>query len=246
MRPPLLFIHGAFGQAAHFEPWLDYFRQAGFRGKAISLPGHGPSDPVALTRLRLGDYLVAAGEAVRSLGTPPVVIGHSLGGLIALMLAAEGECAGAVLVAAPAPGLPPARPNAFRFTVPFVTRVLAGLPVPLNPAAMRLLATHDLSAAESDEIVAQSGMESGLVLRKVAFANTAVDYEAIRCPLLCLSGGADRIVPDYAARRIVAATKAEHITFPGHGHWLIAGSLTGIVAAAVKSWLERHFGRDAG
>jgi pimeloyl-ACP methyl ester carboxylesterase len=242
MRPPLLFIHGAFGQAAHFEPWLDYFRQAGFRGKAISLPGHGPSDPEALKKLRLGDYLAAAGEAARKFGTPPVIVGHSLGGLIAMMLAAEGECAGAVLVAAPAPGLPPARPNAFRFAVPFVTRVLAGLPVPLNSTSMRLLATHDLSAAESEEIIGQSGMESGLVLRKVAFANTAVDYEAIRCPVLCLSGGADRIVPDYAARRIVAATMAEHIVFPGHGHWLIAGSLTGTVAASVKSWLDRHFG----
>jgi pimeloyl-ACP methyl ester carboxylesterase len=127
-----------------------------------------------------------------------------------------------------------------------MTRILAGLPVPLNPVAMQLVATHDLSSAESDEIIAQSGMESGLVLRKLAFANTAVDYEAIRCPVLCLSGGADRIVPDYAARRIVAATMAEHIVFPGHGHWLIAGSLTGTVAASVKSWLERHFGNAPG
>lgn len=241
MRPPLLFIHGAFGQAAHFEPWLDYFRQHGFRGKAISLPGHGPSDPAALKKLRLGDYLAAAGEAAQKFDEPPVVIGHSLGGLIALMLAAEGAVAGAVLVAAPAPGLPPVRPGGFRFAVPVVMRVLAGRPVPLDPAAMRRLATHDLSAAESDEIIAQSGMESGLVLRKLAFANTMVDYEAIRCPLLCLTGGADRIVPDYAARRIVAATMAEHIVFPGHGHWLIAGSLTGTVAAAVKGWLDRHF-----
>jgi pimeloyl-ACP methyl ester carboxylesterase len=246
MRPSLLFIHGAFGQAAHFDPWLDYFRQAGFRGKAISLPGHGPSDPVALKKVRLGDCLAAAGEAAQSFDAPPVIVGHSLGGLIALMLAAEGASAGAVLVATPAPGLPPARPNAFRFGMPIMTRVLAGLPIPLNPGAMRLLATHDLSSAESEEIIAQSGMESGLVLRKLAFANTTVDYEAIRCPVLCLSGGADRIMPDYAARRIVAATTAEHVVFPGHGHWLIAGSLTGTVAAAVKDWLGRHFGRDAG
>ena len=246
MRPSLLFIHGAFGQAAHFEPWLDYFRQAGFRGKAISLPGRGPSDAEALTTLRLADYLAAAGEAAQRFDQPPVVVGHSLGGLVALMLAAEGACVGAVLVAAPAPGLPPARPSAFRFAMPFVARVLAGLPVPLNPAAMRLLATHDLSSAESDEIIAQSGMESGLVLRKVAFANTAVDYEAIRCPVLCLSGGSDRIIPDYATRKIVAATMAEHVAFPGHGHWLIAGSLTGTVAASVKNWLDRHFVAERG
>jgi pimeloyl-ACP methyl ester carboxylesterase len=241
MRPPLLFIHGAFGQAAHFEPWLDYFRQAGFRGRAISLPGHGPSDPQALRKLRLPDYLSAAAEAAQRFDAPPVVIGHSLGGMIALMLAAESEIAGAVLVAAPAPGLPPARPTAFRLAVPFLARVLAGMPVPLNPAAMREAATHDLSAAESDEIIAQSGMESGLVLRKLAFANTTVDYEAVRCPVLCLTGGADRIIPDYAARKIVSATTAEHIVFPGHGHWLIAGSLTGMVAAAVRTWLDRHF-----
>ncbi len=246
MRPPLLFIHGAFGQAAHFEPWLDYFRQAGYRGRAISLPGHGPSDAAALGKLRLADYLAAAAAAAQQFDQPPVVVGHSLGGLIALMLAAETDCAGAVLAGAPAPGLPPTRPTAFRFALPFVARVLAGLPVPPNPVAMRLLATHDLSSAESDEIIAQSGMESGLVLRKVAFANTTVDYEAIRCPILCLSGGADRIIPDYAARKIVAATMAEHVVFPGSGHWLIAGSLTGAVAAAVRGWLDRHFGAGPG
>ncbi len=246
MRPPLLFIHGAFGQAAHFEPWLDYFRQAGFRGRAISLPGHGPSDPQALKTLRLADYLEAAGKALQAFDTPPVVIGHSLGGMIALMLAAEGGCAGAVLVAAPAPGLPPWRSLYFRLAVPVAARVLAGLPVPLDPAAMRRLATHGLSAAESDEIIAQSGMESGLVLRKLAFVNTTVDYEAIRCPILYLAGGADRIVPDYAGRRVAAATMSEYVVFPGHGHWLIAGSLTGTVAATVKRWLGRHFVANAG
>ena len=114
MRPPILFIHGAFGQAANFEPWADYFRAAGFHCTALSLPGHGPSDPQILARASLGDYLAAVAAAASALPAPPVIVGHSMGGFLALLHAAGSECAGLVLVAAPAPGRLPARVNGFR------------------------------------------------------------------------------------------------------------------------------------
>jgi pimeloyl-ACP methyl ester carboxylesterase len=240
MRPPILLVHGAFGQAANFEPWRGYFRAAGYPTTAISLPGHAPVDEEVLKRLTLADCLAAVGEAAAKLDRAPIVIGHSMGGLLAMMLAAEAECAALVTVAAPAPGRLPAQFGGFRYAIPHVGRILAGLPVKPSPAAIRSLVTHDLSPAESDEVIAQTGMESGLVLRKLAFCDTEVALSTIRCPVLCLSGDGDRVVPRSAGYRIAAETVAEHIVFPDHGHWLIAGSLVGTVAAPVREWLERH------
>ena len=74
MRPPILLVHGAFGQAANFEPWRGYFRAAGYAASAISLPGHAPVDETVLRHLTLADCLAAVGEAAANFDRPPVVI----------------------------------------------------------------------------------------------------------------------------------------------------------------------------
>lgn len=241
MRPPLLFVHGAFCQAAHFEPWLGYFHEAGYRGTAISLPAHAPFDPQALARLTLRDYDEAVADAVRQLERPPVVVGHSIGGLLAMRVAAQVSIAGVVAIAAPAPWGLPALPRVIAYTLPLIPRVLAGLPVVPPSRAVRALVTHDLSIAESDEIIAAVGMESGRVLRSLAFGRSRIEFAQIDGPMLCLGAGDDRFVSPSSAPRIAAATGAELVVFPGHGHWLIAGSLVGTVAATVRDWLERRF-----
>lgn len=243
MRPPLLFVPGAFSQAAHFEPWLGYFRQSGYRATALSLPGHAPSDPGVLERLTLADCVDAVAAAVTALEPPPVVVGQSLGGILAMRVAARQRIAGLVAIATPMPGGMPGRAGVLRHALPLVPRVLAGLPVRLPPEAVRALVTHDLSAAESDEIVAAATMESGRVLRRLVLGGSGVKLSEIRCPMLCLGAGDDRVIPLSAASRIARATGAELVVVAGHGHWLIAGSLTGMVAATVRDWLERHFGR---
>jgi len=205
------------------------------------LPGHAPTDPKTLERLVFADYVEAVSKAVREFDRPPVVVGHSMGGILAMRAATEQRIAGLVVIAAPAPGGLPARPGVLRYALPLIPRILAGLPVRPPVEAVRALVTYELSAAEGDEIIAAGGMESGRVLRRLALGGSGVALAAIRCPTLCLGAGDDRVVPPSAAARIAKATGAELVVFAGHGHWLIAGSLTGEVAATVRDWLERHF-----
>lgn len=241
MRPPLLFIHGAFCQAAHFEPWLGYFQEAGYRGTSISLPGHGGAETEALARLTFADYVDAVMAAVRGCEQPPVVVGHSMGGLLAMRAAMQVPVAGLVVVNSPAPGGLLVRPGVILQELAQIRQILAGLPVTPSPQTVRALVTHHLSAAESDEILAEGSAESGRVLRRLVFGMTGIALARIACPVLCLAAGGDRVVPQSATSRIAKATGAEVVVFPGHGHWLIAGSLTGTVAATVRDWLERHF-----
>lgn len=83
-RPPVLFVHGAWHGAwcweAHF---LDHFAKAGFDCLALDLRGHGDSDAVAAMRWnRIGHYADDVMRVVESLERPPVLIGHSMGGLV--------------------------------------------------------------------------------------------------------------------------------------------------------------------
>ena len=103
-KPPILFLHGAFGGpevwTRFVAPWF-----AG-RGHAVAVPRL--SAPFAATPARLRDYVARAAAAADALESPPVVVGHSLGGLVAQHLAARRRVAGLVLVASPGPcGLGP-------------------------------------------------------------------------------------------------------------------------------------------
>jgi non-heme chloroperoxidase len=97
-KPPILFLHGAFAGpeiwTRFVAPW---FAGRGHRVLAPRLPG--PVDAPA----RLRDYVARARAAADRLGGRPVVVGHSLGGLVAQHLAAERRAAGVVLVASPGP-----------------------------------------------------------------------------------------------------------------------------------------------
>lgn len=85
--PPLLFIHGAWHGAWCWENFLNYFPQKGFDCFAPSLCGHGKSgNNKSLKITRIDDYVENVFNVVNSIyneyGKKPVIIGHSMGGLI--------------------------------------------------------------------------------------------------------------------------------------------------------------------
>lgn len=69
MKAPVVFVHGAFGRALHFEGWVERFRAAGYTCVAPSLPGHDPSDPAALQTLTAAVLEWLARKAGRSGGS---------------------------------------------------------------------------------------------------------------------------------------------------------------------------------
>jgi pimeloyl-ACP methyl ester carboxylesterase len=81
---PLLFIHGTLHGAwcwdVHF---LDYFAQHGFVAHAVNLRGHGNSEWRGKLRwTRIADYVEDVANTIRQLPSPPILIGHSMGGFI--------------------------------------------------------------------------------------------------------------------------------------------------------------------
>lgn len=239
MRAPILFIHGASGKPAHFESWIRYFRAGGHQCLAPALPGHAPDDPAALARLTLDDYVAAMGEAIAGLEAPPVVIGYSMGGVVAQMLAAGVECAGLVLLASPPAGFMrpqwPLVAEGWRYAWP----VLRGRAFRPTPATLKALLLHDLSVAEQDEVVTEFGHESGRVMRSLALGRARVAARDLRCPVLVVNGSRDRIVGLSAAAGLARRYAAELVLVPGRGHWLLADSLFGTIVPLVRDWIGR-------
>ena len=105
---PLLFVHGSSHAAwcwdEHFLPW---FATEGFNAYAVSLRGHGKSE--GSDRLRwtsVSDYVDDVRSVALRLPGAPVLIGHSLGGLVVQKYLERYTASGAVLLA-PSPVLAP-------------------------------------------------------------------------------------------------------------------------------------------
>lgn len=104
-RPtPLLFVHGAWhGAWCWAEHFLPYFAEHGYASFAVSLRGHGASEGrERLRRTRVADYVNDVAQVASGLSRPPVLIGHSMGGLI-VQKYLEAHPAPAAVLLAPVP-----------------------------------------------------------------------------------------------------------------------------------------------
>src|SRR5687767_268125 len=82
---PLLFVHGGWhGAWAWDEHFLPYFADHGFVAHALNLRGHGNiPNPKSLRWTRIKDYVDDVVQVAESITPAPVILAHSMGGLIA-------------------------------------------------------------------------------------------------------------------------------------------------------------------
>jgi alpha-beta hydrolase superfamily lysophospholipase len=100
-RTPLLFVHGAWHASWCWEEnFVPFFCKEGFVCQAFDFRGHGGSEGKEnLHSYHLSDYIEDLGQVVKAAKQTPVVIAHSMGGLVAQKYAQDNDVAGIVLLA---------------------------------------------------------------------------------------------------------------------------------------------------
>ncbi|MGE7386999.1 alpha/beta hydrolase [Streptomyces sp. NPDC004126] len=252
-RTPVVFIHGAWLRASSWESWAERFAMRGFRTLAPAWPGEGPGagPPVAAPDVLGGVGMAALTDhyaaVARSLGTSPVLIGHSVGALVAQHLVGA-ELGRAAVAIAPAPvgglALPAAAARAWRPPGP-----AAGPLVSLTADRFRRVLANTVGSADSDRLFTRHAMPSPrrLLADLAAPAPGALPDtgNAARGPLLLVSGQEDRLVPDSVTRAAykrygdcTAVTDLKQ--FPDRGHSLVLDGGWRFVADYVLAWLDGH------
>ena len=238
-RPPVLCLHGLFAGGWVFERLLPLLAGRGYPAAALSFRGHPPSAPVPeLGRASIGDYVADAADAARALGRP-IVIGHSLGGLVAQLLAAQGLVRAAVLIdAAPPRGIAV-------LTRPLLARMPRYLPAliasrPFLPRAADLDALVLNCVPIPDRAAARERFvaDSGRAARQAALGKYAVPKRSVRVPLLVVSGEDDRFIPLEVARKIARRYDAPLLVARGHGHFLLSEPGWEEQVRVVLDWLD--------
>lgn len=243
-HPPILLLHGVFGSPSLLQPWSTFFETRGFQVHTPALPGRDPSRDEVLAVTGIQDCFAVALSAYDRITPAPVVIGHSMGGLLAQKIAAARSPRAAVLLASIPPGTLWPQLRALPHLFPVLPAVLAGRPFLPSERTLRQVPLSTLSVHEQDRLVPRLVRDSGRVFREMSLgaSSTRVDASEVTCPVLCVSAGQDRNVAPWIARRIAARYHAEHQLHPGLPHWIIAESAVDEVAAPVLAWLTRTLG----
>lgn len=237
--PPVLLVHSTFSHGGLMAPWMHRLEAAGFECHAPSLPGRLPTDHAVLRRLEFHDDLQSLLEHRARLDAPPIVIGHSMGGLLAQHLAARTPCAALVLLASVPPGVLWAQPRVVPHLARLLPRILTGRPVLPSEATLRAVVFNDLSEDDQHAISRQLVPDSGRAFRSLLLGAVRLPRNAVACPVLSVSGGVDRNVSARISRAIARRYGAEHHIHPERGHWMVAESVADELVPPVIEWLHR-------
>jgi pimeloyl-ACP methyl ester carboxylesterase len=234
-RPPLLFVHGLGHGAWCWEHWLDAAADAGYPAYAVSLRGHGGSSGRLRTAL-LRQYADDVVTTASALARPPVLIGHSMGGLVVQRALARYAARAAVLVA-PVPAHPAVSSLAAiaRRHPTDALRIVVGGSLPLRPDYL----FHELDDGEARRHADRCGPESAVVQYQLLMHRPAAAPLGSP-PVLVLATPDDRLVPIRGVRSTARRYAAEVVEFPGMGHDLMLDARWREPLEAMLSWLQRE------
>jgi len=173
-------------------------------------------------------------------GRKPAVIGHSMGGLLAQVLAERGHVSAAVLLTPALPaGVRDARTRFFWAAIGLAYKLGLG-PWAIKPARRSLERSvfNRLPADERDAAHAGMVYESGRAL--MALAHWPIDESKIRVPVLTIAALGDRLIPARLVRLTAdkyAAVGGEFREYAGHGHWLYSEPGWERTAGEIYDWL---------
>lgn len=206
---PVVLVHGAANSAAVWSFWQEALGAHGWSSYAVDLRGHGQSGQMNLSQTSMADYVLDVRSLVAELARRPVLMGWSMGGLVAMMAAANGTAAACV-------GLAPSRP------AESVDTSLTPRSGEFGPEEYGITSRNpedqpampDLDSEERS-IALESLCRESPYARDERKAGVVV--ETLPCPLLIVTGTADTQWP--LGRYEGLSLPAEYASVEGASHW---------------------------
>lgn len=255
----IVFIHGLWIHASSWQPWMDFFNKNGYQTLNPQWPGDSPTvaecraNPEAIANRGVTEIADSYAKIIATLPEPPIVIGHSFGGLIAQVLLGRGIVSGCIAIdPAPIKGV---------LQLPF-SALKASFPVlgnPFNFKKAKSLTFEDfrygfanaVSEKEAKELYDRWTIPAPCrplfqaATASFAGIETKVNTQnTTRGPLLITGGEKDNIAPPIlgkaSLKKYNASVISEFKLFEGRGHSLIVDHGWQEVAEYSLAWLKKH------
>ena len=245
---PLLFVHGSFSDARIWDQhFLPYFADHAYEAHAVSLRGHGLSEGYErLYSWRLADYVADLEQAVRRMPQPPMLIGHSMGGMVVQKyLESHTGIAGMALMASvPPQGLLPNNLHmAMRHPILFQQMVMFSLLGPRfgSPDMLqRLLFSQETPREKLEEYFELMQAESQMVaLDMIWFNPLRLKSGQLWLPLLVMGAQNDVFVSPALVRETARFYRTEAQIIPNMAHAMMLEAHWREAADILLDWLNR-------
>jgi pimeloyl-ACP methyl ester carboxylesterase len=244
MPAPVIMVHGAFCGGWVFERFSQPFESAGHAVSAPDLPGHAAGGSPA--NRSMSDYADHIARLCRDCPEPPILIGHSMGGLVAQLAATRAEVSALILLAPSPPwGVPAA---SMEEAVSAVSLYALGpfwlQAIDPDYALAKLYSLDRMEREDRKAVFARMVPESGLALWQTLnwwldpFMTTLVAGARVGAPSLVLAGGRDVIHPPATVKLTAERLGARFEVLREMSHWLPGEPGWDEVAARCLTWLS--------
>ena len=252
-----MMIHGMWGSNWYWGNYKQFFESKGYRCITPTLRLHDidprSEPPPELGTTSLLDYADDLEKEIRKLDSLPILMGHSMGGLLAQILGSRGLAKTLVL-------LTPASPRGIIALEPSVMKSFMSVPSKWGFWRKPMMQTfeeavysmmHLLSEQEQKEIYEHFVYESGRAASEIGFwlldpgKASYVDESKVTCPVLVIAGAEDRITPASVVRKVAAKYSAvsTYKEFEGHSHWVVGEPGWKDIAQYIYDWLHSERGK---
>jgi pimeloyl-ACP methyl ester carboxylesterase len=253
MAKTIIMIHGMMGGGWYWENYKTYFEGKGYNCITPTLRFHdmdptGTPDP-ALGTTSLLDYAGDLIQEIEKLDERPIIMGHSMGGLLSQIVGSRVPAEALVLLTPASPaGINILKPSVVRTF--FSTQLKWGFwrkPMHLTFKDATYSMLQLLTPEEQREVYNKYVYESGRAAFEMGFwflnreKASRVDESKITCPVLVIAGKLDRITPHSVVQKVAEKyrTVSTYKLFDNHSHWVVSEPGWEEVADYVDRWLEQ-------
>jgi pimeloyl-ACP methyl ester carboxylesterase len=251
MAKVAVFIHGMWGTPDVWRNWRPFLEARGWQTIAPALRHHDApplSPPAGLGTTSLLDYAADLQAAIEDLPGKPVLIGHSMGGLLALMLCARGLARAGVLLTPAAPaGVLALRPsNLLAFARIETSWGWWRKPHRATRAEALSHTFNTTDPRDGAELHATFVHDSGRALLELGLPwldrakAASVDPRLVTVPLLFVAAEKDRLTPPGVVRRTAQrfGHASDYVVYPDQGHWVPGQPGWQRIAEDTVTWLD--------
>jgi len=254
----IVFVTGAFVTNLGWKPWQEFFENKGYKthapawphkeGTAREVRERRPND-LPLARLHLIDVVNHYAKIIETLPEKPIIIGHSLGGLMTQILLNRGLAAAAVVIhSVPALGVIP-----YEWSFIKAGTASLGLFTPLDKTYMmsfkkwQYAFVNGMSLEDQQKAYDENTIpESKRAARGGLSLTAKIHFKKPHEPLLFVAGGTDNIIPaslnkrNYKRYAKYKNSVTDFKLFEGNNHFVVGLPNWPETAGYIYDWIQQH------